>query len=680
MPIKLLKTLAAKILGNKLGAGKTPSSTKRESGKQVSKQRKPELNSSRSERGTQGESPIVRRKKSNRNHGRSADHAHGKTVPARPPRKYDENRAGRSKEQLNGASRPHPARKDTPDGNIARPGGIVDTKELEHRQATHARWSIDLFQVESAEGKKRFHDFDLPLEIMHAVSDLGFKYCTPIQALSLDHALAGQNVAGKAQTGTGKTAAFLIAMLTRYLRNPENRPSKSAQPRALVIAPTRELVIQICKDADNLGKYCNLRYLAIYGGMDHGKQREELQSGPIDLLVATPGRLLDYVKSRTVDLSGVDTLVIDEADRMLDMGFIPDVRRIIGRLPAKEKRCTMLYSATLSDDVMRLASQWMPAPVRVEVDTETMTVGTIKQIVYAVAARDKINLLLNLLNREKETRTLIFCNRRETTERVANELTNFGMYCDVLSGDVNQSRRLRVLEDFRSGKTKVVVATDVAGRGLHIDDINYVINYDFPYEPEDYVHRIGRTGRAGQSGTAISFADENESFIIPDIEKFIGEVLSCSMPEDALLAVPKKTAAANGKLVPATPNIGAKLPAKTEANVEKSGPKARHSRHKPHHGNGNPGRHGNHARPGTAIKQTATPPQPPNGNNDMAMANITASAPRNGDSHNNSKPENSTVNDGKGQPQTIAAKKHVHMPVILSKKPIIEEWVPGSRS
>jgi len=405
----------------------------------------------------------------------------------------------------------------------------VADSEVAKRLAEHAAWSLDQYQIEPAEGKKRFHDFDLPSELMHAVSDLGFKYCSPIQALSLEHALAGKNVAGKAQTGTGKTAAFLVAILTRYLRTPEARHEKGGAPRALVIAPTRELVIQICKDAANIGKYCALRSLAVYGGMDYERQKREVSDSPVDLLVATPGRLLDFVRSRVIDLSKVDTLVIDEADRMLDMGFIPDVRSIINRLPPKEKRCTMLYSATLDDEVMRLASQWMEAPVKVEVESEHVTTKTVKQIVYVVTANEKFTVLYNQIQQYPDSRMLVFCNRRNTTEDVADSLSRRGIRCEMLSGDVNQNRRLRVLEDFREGKVRIVVATDVAGRGIHVDDIGFVINFDFPYEPEDYVHRIGRTGRAGHTGTAISFADEDESFIIPDIEKFIGEELKCTV-------------------------------------------------------------------------------------------------------------------------------------------------------
>ena len=410
-----------------------------------------------------------------------------------------------------------------------RPGGGYSSDERAKLTEEHSRWALDSFQVEPAEGKKRFHDFDLPSEIMHAVADLNFQYCTPIQALSLEFALAGKNVAGKAQTGTGKTAAFLIAILTRYLRSPESKHAKSGAPRALVIAPTRELVIQICKDAALLGKYCNLRTLAIFGGMDYNKQRDEVQAEPIDLLVATPGRLLDYARRRIIDLSQVDTLVIDEADRMLDMGFIPDVRLIMNRLPRKDQRCTMLYSATLSQDVMRLAAQWMDTPEHVEIDPESVATDTVNQIVYVVTASEKFTVLYNLIQRYRDKRMLVFCNRKSTTESVVRNLKRYNIDCDMLSGDVNQNRRLRVLDDFRAGKSSIVIATDVAGRGIHVDDLGFVVNYDFPYEAEDYVHRIGRTGRAGQEGTAISFADEDESFIIPDIEKYIGEPLKCTM-------------------------------------------------------------------------------------------------------------------------------------------------------
>ena len=413
--------------------------------------------------------------------------------------------------------------------NEMRPGGEISQEEIARRQAAHAAWDPASFVVEKVEGKMRFHDFDLPSEVMHAIADLGFNYCTEIQALSLQNALDGKNVAGKAQTGSGKTAAFLVAILTRYLRTPESRSKTGGTPRALVLAPTRELVIQICKDADALGKYCNLRSLAVYGGMDYDRQKQELLNAPVDLLVATPGRLLDFCNQRVINLSCVDTLVIDEADRMLDMGFIPDVRRIMGRLPPKDKRATMLYSATLTDDVMRLASQWMEAPVKAEVESEHNATDTVRQVVYVIRAEDKFKVLFNHIALHPDARAIVFCNRKSTTEDVYESLRIRGVSCEMLSGDVNQNKRLKVLDAFRDGEIKIVVATDVAGRGIHVDDVEYVINFDFPYEAEDYVHRIGRTGRAGNTGIAISFADEDESFAIPEIEEYINEPLKCTM-------------------------------------------------------------------------------------------------------------------------------------------------------
>ena len=413
-----------------------------------------------------------------------------------------------------------------------RPGGIVTEEERARRQAAHAAWSIDQFVVAPIEGKKRFHDFDLPAEVMHGIADLGFQYCTEIQALSLQNALDGKNIAGKAQTGSGKTAAFLVAILTRYLRTPDCRAQKGGCPRALVIAPTRELVIQICKDADAIGKYCDLRSLAVYGGMDYERQKRELLEAPVDLLVATPGRLLDFCNQHVIDLTKVDTLVIDEADRMLDMGFIPDVRRIMGRLPPKDRRATMLYSATLTDSVMELASQWMEQPFKAEVESEHNATDTVRQVVYVIRAEDKFKVLFNHIALHPDARAIVFCNRKSTTEDVYESLRRRGIVCEMLSGDVNQNRRLQTLDEFREGKVRIVVATDFAGRGIHVDDIEYVINFDFPYEAEDYVHRIGRTGRAGNTGIAISFADEDESFAIPEIEEYINEPLKCTLLQD----------------------------------------------------------------------------------------------------------------------------------------------------
>ena len=410
-------------------------------------------------------------------------------------------------------------------------------------------WDPASFVVEPQEGKKRFQDFDLPVEILHAVHDAGFKYCSPIQAATLVQTMEGINVAGKAQTGTGKTAAFLIAIIYRMLKSKTERPTKPARPTALVLAPTRELVIQIVKDADELGHHAGLRSVAVYGGMDHAAQQDRLAAAPVDLVAATPGRLIDFIRSRAIDLKGVQTLVIDEADRMLDMGFIPDVSRIIRELPAKDMRQTLLFSATLTPEVMRLASQWMPDPIEVSVDAEHATVDTIQQIVYPIAAREKFTVLYNTLKQHEGKRFLIFRNRKRDCDDLCRELAGHDIAVEQLSGDVEQKKRLRILEDFRSGKTKVVVATDVAGRGIHVDDIAYVVNYDFPYEADDYIHRIGRTGRAGSTGTAISFACEDESFIIPEVEKLLGQPLHCQQPEELLF----KTVPAASHVIPRKP-------------------------------------------------------------------------------------------------------------------------------
>ena len=452
-----------------------------------------------------------------------------------------------------GDARARSARASTSEGDRS-PSGRGDARAQCARASTSERkgrgagappptlWSPSSFQVPPEEGKKRFHDFSLPDEIMHAIADLGFRYCTPIQAASLAQTMAGANVAGRAQTGTGKTAAYLVAILTRYLRSPDRRHEKPATPRALVIAPTRELCVQICADALALGKYCGLRSLAVFGGMDYAKQQHALQDGVVDLLAATPGRLIDFMRQHVVDISQVDTLVIDEADRMLDMGFIPDVRKIISRLP--KDRQTLLYSATLDDDVMRLAAQWMPNPVKVEIEPEQTANANIEQKVLIVTSEQKFAVLCNLLKIHEGERVLVFGNRRSSTDALAGRLRRHGFECELLSGDVSQATRMGVLDRFKKGETKIVVATDVAGRGLHIADIGLVVNFELPYEAEDYVHRIGRTGRAGKVGTAVSFADEDESFVIPEIEEYLKEPLKTTLldEDDPLLAPPPRAA------------------------------------------------------------------------------------------------------------------------------------------
>ena len=403
------------------------------------------------------------------------------------------------------------------------------------KQPERRKWSPDDFLVEPCEGETRFHDFDLPGPIMHAISDLGFKYCTPIQTKVLNQLGRNRNIAGRAQTGTGKTAAFLISIFSEFWNKKYGiQKTQPGRPRALVLAPTRELCLQIAGDSENIARYTRFRTVAVYGGKDFDRQRMELREKPVDLIAGTPGRLLDCLRRRMIDLKSIDTLVIDETDRMLDMGFIPDVRRIISATPPKHKRQTLLFSATLTQEVLRLASQWAPDPVFCEVDPEEVVVETVKQTVYAVQASNKFDLLCGILNKHRKERVLIFRNRRDSTNRLYNKLKDRGLRVAHLSGSVDQERRLKALDNFRRGAVKIVVATDVAGRGIHVDNIALVINYDFPYEAEDYVHRIGRTGRAHEEGEAISFACENESFVIPEIEAYIGKELKCTVPDPNL--------------------------------------------------------------------------------------------------------------------------------------------------
>ena len=525
MAFGFLKKIVSAITGKKDGARKLSAK-----GQKGGKGQQQKGRNGQPQKGRGGQPQQKAQKGGQQQRGRNGQQQQGQKGQ-RPAQQNPQDRRG----DRRGGDRRRDRRGPAPVNTAAdqmRPGGEISAEELAARQAEHASWSLDKFVVEPMEGKKRFHDFNLPSEVMHGIADLGFKYCTEIQALSLEQALAGKNIAGKAQTGSGKTAAFLVAILTRYLRTPESRAKTGGTPRALVIAPTRELVIQICKDADAVGRYCGLRSLAIYGGMDYDRQKREVLDAPVDLLVATPGRLLDFVKSHVINLGSVDTLVIDEADRMLDMGFIPDVRRIMSYLPPKQKRTTMLYSATLNDTVMRLALNWMEEPFKAEVESETNATDTVRQVVYIVRAADKFKVLYNHIALHPTARTIVFCNRKSTTEDVYSSLKVRGVSVEMLSGDVNQNKRLKVLDAFRDGEVKVVVATDVAGRGIDIKGLEYVINFDFPYEAEDYVHRIGRTGRAGSTGIAISFADEDESFAIPEIEAYIKEPLKCTMIQD----------------------------------------------------------------------------------------------------------------------------------------------------
>jgi ATP-dependent RNA helicase RhlB len=399
-------------------------------------------------------------------------------------------------------------------------------------------WDDSQFKVPREEGKTRFHDLDLPTEVMHAIFDMGFQCCTPIQARILPETLAGKDATGKAQTGTGKTAAFLATILTHLLRTEPAGKRRHGTPRALILAPTRELVLQIVEDTHKLSKYTSLTTVALLGGMDYEKQQRQITGQMVDIVVATPGRLLDFKRQQYLHLSQVEILVIDEADRMLDMGFIPDVRQIVYSTPNKEKRQTLLFSATLTPQVTSLASQWTKDPVVVEIEPDHVVTETVDQQVFLVTSKEKFPLLYNIISRQNLERVMIFCNRKDETRFLAEKLQRYDIGCAILSGDVPQATRLKTLDNFRAGKTKVLVATDVAGRGIHVEGVSHVINYTLPHDPEDYVHRIGRTGRAGASGISVSFADESDSFQLPDIEEFIGEKLTCVHPDPAWLTLP----------------------------------------------------------------------------------------------------------------------------------------------
>jgi len=375
----------------------------------------------------------------------------------------------------------------------------------------------------------KFTELDLPEEVHQGIAQVGFTDLTPVQEESIPHALSGKDVAAQAQTGTGKTAAFLIALFTRLLRS--GRPT-GRNPRALVMAPTRELVVQICEDAKGLGAFCQLKVQPIFGGLDYEKQRQALRDG-VDIIVATPGRLIDYAKQRVFSFERIEAVVIDEADRMFDMGFIKDLRYILRKLPPFEQRQTMLFSATLSPRVMELAYEFMDLAERVRIEPEQVTAEKVEQILYHVGRREKFPLLLGLLKKEEAAdRVLIFVNTKKEAEYLTERLQANDLKAAVISGDIPQNKRMRLLKDFKEGRLTFLVATDVASRGLHIDGVSHVVNYDLPQDAADYVHRIGRTARAGAFGKAISFADEDLVFHLPEIEEYIGRKIPSDFPEE----------------------------------------------------------------------------------------------------------------------------------------------------
>ncbi|MBL4797957.1 MAG: ATP-dependent RNA helicase RhlB [Oleispira sp.] len=390
-------------------------------------------------------------------------------------------------------------------------------------------WKLSDFVVEAVEGQTRFHDMQLPDSLMQGIHESGFKYCTPIQAQSLPAALKGSDILGQAQTGTGKSAAFLTAVINRLLTEPLEERFAS-EPRALIVAPTRELVMQIGKDASELAKYTGLKVVTIVGGMDYEEQRRQLRDHVVDILVATPGRLIDFMGSQDVYLDEVDILVLDEADRMLDMGFIPDVRRIERATPTKGDRQTLFFSATFNDAIRRLIDQWTHEPVEITIEPEQVATDNIDQKFLMVAGDEKFDVLCNYLREEKIERAIIFANRRDITRKLCDRLNKKGLVAGLLSGEVNQQKRIKTLERFRDGSLPLLVATDVAGRGIHVDGVSHVFNYNLPDDAEDYVHRIGRTGRAGTKGISIALISEDDAFELPALEEYLGTKLKLEQP------------------------------------------------------------------------------------------------------------------------------------------------------
>ncbi len=378
-----------------------------------------------------------------------------------------------------------------------------------------------------------FNEMNLPEPIQRAVDDLGFSNLTRVQADVLPISLAGRDVVAQAQTGSGKTAAYLLTVFTHFLRVPRETPPET--PRALIVAPTRELAVQIANDAEGLGHHAGIRTHVVFGGLDYRKQREILERGT-DLLIGTPGRLIDYHKKGSYSLRRTEMVVIDECDRLFDMGFAEDLRWIMRRMPHPTERQSMMFTATLSQRVMTLGWRQMNDPAEVIVSAGQLTPDTIHQVLYHVATREKLSLLLGVLEREGSSRTMIFVNTRFRAQRLVDDLRRHGFSARGLTGNVVQTKRLRVLDEFRDGKLPILVATDVASRGLHIEGVSHVINYDLPQDAEDYVHRIGRTARVGAEGKAITLACEDYIYSLDAIQRFVGYELPTEFADEELYA------------------------------------------------------------------------------------------------------------------------------------------------
>lgn len=373
--------------------------------------------------------------------------------------------------------------------------------------------------------KTQFQELNLHSSLQKAIDKLGFQRMTPVQQRVLHYTLAGHDAIGLAQTGTGKTATFLISIINDLLNHSSQAPRYRGEPRALILAPTRELALQIEQDCRQLTRYSTLTTLTLLGGVDFEQQKASLDKQPIDILVATPGRLIDFLEQKEIWLDQLEFLVIDEADRLLDMGFIPAVKRIVRASPEKESRQTLLFSATFNQDVMNLAHRWLYQPVYIEIEPEQKTNLDVEQRLYLVENKDKYRLLQDILQQETIEKVIVFANRRDQVHRIYEHLKQKHYQVGILSGDIAQDKRLKMLDGFKSGKYQIMIATDVAGRGIHVDGISHVINFTLPEQADDYVHRIGRTGRAGKQGISISFLSEDDAFYLADLEQKLGKKL-----------------------------------------------------------------------------------------------------------------------------------------------------------
>ncbi|GIU12092.1 MULTISPECIES: DEAD/DEAH box helicase [unclassified Shewanella] len=366
----------------------------------------------------------------------------------------------------------------------------------------------------------RFESFSFAPEILRAISECGYEKMTPIQQQAIPAVRRGQDVLASAQTGTGKTAAFALPILQKMLDNPSTTGRSNA--RALILTPTRELAAQIADNINDYAKYLDLKVVTVYGGVKMDSQATKLKRGA-DIIIATPGRLLEHIVACNLSLSNVDFLVLDEADRMLDMGFSADIQKILQAV--NKKRQNLLFSATFSTAVKQLANEMMVKPNVIAADKQNTTAITVSQVVYPVEQRRKRELLSELIGKKNWQQVLVFTATRDAADKLEKELNLDGIPTAVVHGEKAQGSRRRALREFKEGKMRVLVATEVAARGLDIQGLEYVVNYDLPFLAEDYVHRIGRTGRAGKSGVAISFVSREEERTLADIEKLIGQKL-----------------------------------------------------------------------------------------------------------------------------------------------------------